>query len=87
MVVAAKISQALGLCSAEDVCRITDLLKRLNLPVVPPEYSLPEYVAAMQRDKKVKEGTLTLILNQGIGQVVLKKVPDVASVFLPILKP
>ena len=87
MVVAAKISLALGLCSAEDVCRITDLLKRLNLPVVPPEYSLPEYVAAMQRDKKVKEGTLTLILNQGIGQVVLKKVPDVASVFLPILKP
>ena len=85
MVVAAKISHSLDLCSAADVTRITDLLARLSLPVAPPDYSLHDYVAAMQRDKKVKEGTLTLILNQGIGKVMLKRVPDIASVFSTIL--
>ncbi len=85
MVVAAKISHSLDLCSAADVSRITDLLARLALPVTPPDYSLHDYVAAMQRDKKVKEGTLTLILNQGIGKVMLKQVPDIASVFSTIL--
>jgi 3-dehydroquinate synthase len=87
MVVAARISQALDLCSSVDVSRITDLLRRFNLPVDPPDYSLRDYVTAMQRDKKVSEGTLTLILNQGIGRVVTKKIPDVTSVFTTILKP
>lgn len=87
MVVAARISQAHGLCSAADVTRIIELLKRFNLPITPPDFSLCDYVAAMQRDKKVNDGTLTLILNQGIGEVRLHKVSDVASVFSTILQP
>jgi 3-dehydroquinate synthase len=85
MVVAAKISMTRGLCAQQDVDRIVALLKALNLPVEPPAYSLDDFVAAMQRDKKVKHGTLTMVLNQGIGNVKLEQVPDVKAVFSKIL--
>jgi 3-dehydroquinate synthase len=87
MVVAAKISAAQGLCKQEDVDRITSLLSSLDLPIEPPDYPLEDYITAMQRDKKVKQGTLTLVLNQGIGSVKLAKVPDVSAAFSVILAP
>ncbi len=87
MIVAAKISAAQGLCEQADVQRIVALLKALKLPVEPPDYSLNDYVAAMRRDKKVKHGTLTLVLNQGIGNVKLSQVPDISTVFSEILNP
>ena len=85
MVVAARISADQGLCSADDVERLIRLLKAFDLPVEPPDYPLSEYVAAMQRDKKVKQGTLTLVLNQGIGSVQLSQVPDIKGIFSKIL--
>jgi 3-dehydroquinate synthase len=85
MVVAAKMSAEFGLCEQTDVDRLVALLKSLDLPVDPPDYSLADYVTAMLRDKKVKHGTLTMVLNQGIGNVTLKQVPDVAAVFAKIL--
>ena len=87
MVVAAQISADQGLCREDDVARIRKLLLALKLPVKPPKHSLADYVAAMQRDKKVKEGTLTLVLNQGIGSVTLSKVQDISTVFSKILTP
>ncbi len=87
MIVAAKISASRGLCRSEDVARLTALLKSLELPIEPPDYPLEDYVAAMQRDKKVKQGTLTLVLNQGIGSVQLVKVPDISTIFSSILTP
>lgn len=86
MVVAARVSSQQGLCSAADVERITRLLQFLELPVVPPDFPLEDYVAAMQRDKKVKDGALSMVLNQGIGQVVLKKISDISTVFSFIFK-
>ena len=85
MVVAARIAHHKGLCSAEDVQRIELLLSSFDLPVVPPDFSLENYVAAMQRDKKVKQGALTMVLNKGIGDVVLEKIDDVAGLFSTIL--
>lgn len=85
MVAAAKISLQEGCCEKEDLQRIESLLSRLNLPVVPPKFSLEDYVTAMLHDKKVREGQLTLVLNCGIGRVQLKKVKDVASVFSSIV--
>lgn len=87
MVVAAKIAASQGLCDREDVVRISSLLKSLDLPVDPPDYSLNDYVAAMQRDKKVKHGTLTLVLNLGVGDVKLVQIPDINTVFEEILAP
>ncbi len=85
MVVAAKISQSQGMCSLDDVQRITQLLQAFKLPTEPPEFPLKDYLAAMQRDKKVNQGTLSLVLNQGIGEVVLKKVSDISAVFSEVL--
>lgn len=87
MVVAAKIAEQQGLCQRKDVDRLIALLKDLNLPVDPPDYSLTEYVAAMQRDKKVKRGALTLVLNKGIGRVQLSQVDDISALFSSILTP
>jgi 3-dehydroquinate synthase len=85
MIVASKISAQNGLCSQHDVDRLTQLLKALGLPTEPPNFSLDEYVVSMQRDKKVKQGHLTLVLNQGIGEAVLHQVADISSVFSSIL--
>jgi 3-dehydroquinate synthase len=86
MHVAAKISAAQHLCSQDDVVRIAALLENLDLPTEPPEeFSFEEYVVAMQRDKKIKQGTLTLVLNRGIGEVVLQKVEGVSEVFAAVL--
>jgi len=85
MVVAAKISQAKGLCCEDDVARLIRLLRAVDLPVDPPDFSLAAYVEAMQRDKKVKQGALTMVLNRGIGAVVLEPVADIAGAFSTIL--
>ena len=87
MVVAAKVSHRQGLCSGEEVARIAGLLQSLELPVIPPNFSLEDYVVSMQRDKKVNDGTLSLVLNQGIGQVVLKRISDISTVFSFIFEP
>ncbi len=85
MVVASKISLQHGLCSQQDVDRLVALLKDLDLPIDPPDFLLTEYVASMQRDKKVKQGELTLVLNRGLGEVVLQKITDISAVFSTIL--
>ena len=42
-----------------------------NLPVTPPDFSVAEYLSVMQRDKKVKEGKVRVVLNHGIGNAEL----------------
>ena len=86
MVVAAKIAAGQGFCSQQDVQRLSDLLSAFDLPIDPPDFSLDEYVVAMQRDKKVRQGTLTLVLNRGIGECFLHKVDDISAVFSPFVK-
>ncbi len=76
MVVAARLSHLNGLCSEEDIQRIISLLIALDLPVIPPQYPLDDYVELMQRDKKVKGGQLTMVLNVGIGQAQMEMVTD-----------
>lgn len=85
MIVAAKIAHMNDLCSLGDIERLQRLLENLNLPVEPPSHPLSDYVEAMQRDKKVKRGTLSLVLNRGIGDVVIHKVADTSAVFSSIL--
>ncbi|NOR50968.1 MAG: 3-dehydroquinate synthase, partial [Desulfuromonadales bacterium] len=76
MVMAARISARLNLCSAEDVARIVELLTCFDLPVVPPDFTVTDYLTVMQRDKKVKDGVLRVVLNHGIGSAELHQVKD-----------
>ena len=81
MIVAARISCRMGLCSQNDVDRLTGLLQTLGLPVSAPSFPLEDYLAAMQRDKKVRNGKLSLVLNCGLGDAVLKEVSDLKEIF------
>ena len=47
MVVAAKISAALGLCTSQDVDAIQQLLRDFKLPVIAPEYSADKLLEAI----------------------------------------
>ena len=85
MVVAARISRELGLCSRDDVAAIRDLLAAFNLPVNPPVFSLDAFLAAMGRDKKVKAGVLRLVLNRGIGDCLIREIADPETLFAAVL--
>lgn len=85
MVVAARIAAREGLCRQGEVDRLIELLQAFDLPVIPPVFPLDDYLEAIRRDKKVKEGTLSLVLNRGIGEVVLRQINDLRSVFAAVL--
>lgn len=85
MVIAAKIARIKHLCTADDVIRIETLLRSFDLPIEPPDFGLEPVVSAIQRDKKVNQGALTMVLNKGIGDVVLDRIDDVAGLFSTIL--
>jgi len=84
MVMAARTSQRLGLCSAAEVARLIDLLQGLALPVTPPDFAPEEYLAVMRHDKKVREGALRLVLNHGIGHADLHQVEDPDQLLTPL---
>ena len=69
MVLAARLSGRLGMCGAEDVERLRALLEAIGLPTLPPPLSIDDVMEAMQRDKKVREQRLRLVLMERLGRV------------------
>lgn len=86
MLVAARVSLAEGLCQAEDVERIANLLQSIGLPVDIPPFSLEAYLGAMARDKKVHHGTLRYVFNCGIGDCLIRDIGSPNTVFSWILQ-
>ncbi len=80
MVLAARLSEALGLATAADGDRLRDLLQRLGLPVALPAGLDPERLLAhMRLDKKAQAGGLRFVVWDGIGHArVLADVPEAA---------
>jgi len=77
MVLASRISAELGHCSAEDVTRISSLITRLGLQVLPPEADRSKLLEAVLTDKKSRNGTISFICNQGIGNFAVEQIlPD-----------
>ena len=68
---AATLSQAMGLIDAATVARIKTLYVRAGLPVVGPNLQPTQYLELMRHDKKVAEGKLRLILLAGIGRAII----------------
>ncbi len=81
MVVASRIAHNLGLADEGSTARISTLLRNFQLPVDAPDFALHQFVTAMRRDKKVREGSLTLVLNQGIGSAKLYPVSNIEDTF------
>jgi len=72
MAMAADLSERMGWLDRGDVERIYAILRRASLPVVAPaELSVSRFQELMSVDKKVIDGTLRLVLLEGIGKAVV----------------
>ena len=70
LVAAVKISEQLGLVTASDRERVVALLAKAGLPVAIPDYIDREVlVKKLYTDKKVRDGKLRFVLQDGIGSV------------------
>lgn len=79
MVLAAELSQQMGLIQRQDVARIVELLVRAKLPVSAPELGVERYLDLMGHDKKVAAGKIRFVLLKRIGEAfVTDLVPDAA---------
>lgn len=74
---AADLSQRMGWLSAAEVARIHALLIKAMLPLDAPKLGADKYLELMQMDKKVADGKIRLVLQQGIGQSVITSDYDV----------
>jgi 3-dehydroquinate synthase len=68
---AADLSQRLAWLNEQEIARISAIFQSANLPLTPPKLSPEKYLALMQLDKKVADGQIRLVLQQGIGKAVM----------------
>lgn len=71
MLIAADLSQRLGLIDRQVLQRVRDLMSRAGLPVVTPRIGAARAFELMQMDKKVLAGALRLVLLDGLGHAVV----------------
>jgi len=71
MIMAAQWSEKLGFISAADVLRIRNLLDECRIKMDLPSIPYADLIEQMHRDKKVKNGELTLVLLEKIGKAVV----------------
>ncbi len=80
MVMAATLSQRLGLVDGAFVARLRQLLKRAGLPVVGPVLSQSDnaarYMELMRVDKKAEAGEIRFVVLQKPGKAVVQPAPD-----------
>ena len=68
---AADLSQRMGWLTPAEVTRIQKSFEAANLPITPPNLGVERYLDLMGLDKKVENGKIRLILQQGIGKAVI----------------
>ena len=76
---AADLSQRLGWLSPEEVQRVHALLTASSLPLRAPNLGVEKYLDLMANDKKVENGKIRLVLQQGIGKAVITSDYDAAK--------
>ena len=82
MVMAAQLSQRLGLVDAAFVARLTALIKKAGLPTVAPalaptaQANADRFLELMRVDKKAEAGEIKFILINQPGQCVVQTAPD-----------
>lgn len=71
LVAEVKLATRLGYVSESEQSEVIELLKKAQLPVEIPDYiDKEELVKKLYTDKKVRNGQLRFVLQEGIGQVV-----------------
>ncbi|WP_374567250.1 3-dehydroquinate synthase [Ideonella sp.] len=76
MVMAAELSERLGLSPVGLRQRLSDLIARAGLPVRGPRLGAAEYLRHMRVDKKAEGGDIRFVLIEGLGHAVLRSAPD-----------
>jgi 3-dehydroquinate synthase len=76
MVMAARLSQRLGLVDSDFVQRLRALVERAGLPVVGPDLGAASYIEHMRLDKKSEGGLIKFVLIDSPGRVVVQGAPD-----------
>jgi len=71
MILAARVSAAEGLCSQNEIARISALITGCGLSVEIPHYDRQQLLNAVAADKKSKGGNITFICNRGIGMYAM----------------
>jgi 3-dehydroquinate synthase len=71
MLIAADLSQRLGMIPAGICARIRDLLVRTGLPTEAPHIGAAKALELMNMDKKVLGGTVRLVLLEKLGRAVI----------------
>ena len=81
MVMAARLSRALGMIDADYLERLTRLIAKAGLPVIAPildsQDNAGRYLSLMRVDKKAEAGEIRFILIDSKGKANLQTVPDV----------
>ena len=70
-ILAARLSERMGLLSADDVERMARLFERAGLPTEAPSLGQERYLELMGHDKKVENGRLRLVLLRSLGKAFL----------------
>jgi 3-dehydroquinate synthase len=76
MVMAADLSQRLGLIDAAYAQRITRLVERARLPVRGPQLGADRYLELMRGDKKSEAGEIRFVVIEAPGRAALRPAPD-----------
>ena len=70
-ILAARLSERMGLLTANDVERISRLFVHAGLPIVAPSLGQDRYLELMGHDKKIENGRLRLILLRSLGEAFM----------------
>ena len=76
MVMAAHLSERLGLVDAAFVRRLTHIIERAGLPTLGPALGVDTYMHHMRVDKKAQAGDIRFVLIDGPGRAVVRGAPD-----------
>jgi len=76
MVMAAHLSQRLGLVDMSFVDRLTALIAKAGLPVTGPDLGADVYLHHMRVDKKAEAGDIRFVLIDPPGKAVVRGAPD-----------
>ena len=77
MVMAADLSERLGLIDATYSLRIRRIVERAGLPTMGPRLGVDRYFELMGRDKKSEGGEIRFVLINAPGHAILRSAPDV----------
>ena len=76
MVMAAHLSQRLGMIDGALVRRLTALIGKAGLPTVGPKFGADRYLDLMRVDKKAEAGEIRFVLIDKPGSAVMRAAPD-----------